>query len=202
MTFLIRSSVAMIALLGMGLVAVQDARAEDAAPAAATARKFGVVNLEGIMHEAKAAKSVHDQIEALRKKYQDEIGKQEKDLKTKDQELADQRSVMTQEAFDEARRDFRTKVASAQHDVQVKRAQLDRAYAKALTKIQMTLAQIVEGIAKEKGFEVVFPSSQLLYADETLNVSEEVLKRLDKELSSVEVKIEPLPEGEEDKESK
>lgn len=155
---------------------------------------IAVVNLEGVMRTAKAAKSVQEQIDKFRKEYQDEISDEEEKLHKRDKELADQRSILAPEAFEQERRSFQKEVAGVQRDVQIKRAQLDRAYAKAASKIQLTISKIVGDYAKEKGFKLILPSSQILYGEEALNISEEVLKRLDNELPKVEVKIEPLPD--------
>jgi len=44
-------------------------------------------------------------------------------------------------------------------------------------------------MAKEKGFTLAIPSSQVLYYDSSLEISDEVLKRLNEKLPSLTVKF-------------
>lgn len=150
---------------------------------------FGVVDIQKIMREAKSANSVRDQVQKKQKTFQEESDKKEKDLQAADQELAKQRSLLSQEAFEEKYQEFRKKVAAAQKDYQEKRVKLDKALAKALADIQSNVLEIVNEVAKEKKLGAVFPTSQMLYAEESKNITEEVLKRLDKQLSKVDVKF-------------
>ena len=47
--------------------------------------------------------------------------------------------------------------------------------------------EIVESIAKEKGVTLVIPTSQLLYADPALDISQEALKKLDQKLPDIKL---------------
>jgi Skp family chaperone for outer membrane proteins len=66
---------------------------------------------------------------------------------------------------------------------------LDRAFAGALNDIQKQIGKIVEKLSKEKGYEVVVPTSQILYVDSTLDITDEVRTRLDKKLPTVKVNV-------------
>ena len=150
---------------------------------------FGVVDVQKIMRDAKSANSVRDQVQKQQKKFQQESDKKEKELQKADQELAKQRSLLSQEAFEEKYKEFRKKVADAQKDYQGKRVKLDKALAKALADIQKNVLDIVKEVAKEKKLSAVFPTAQMLYADESRDITKEVMSRLDKQLSKVDVKF-------------
>lgn len=166
-------------------------------PSAAVAqeltKQIAVVNLEGVMRASKASQTVHDQVEALRKKYQAEFEKKDKELRDQDKALADQRNIMAPDAFEQEKRSFQTKVAEVQRDMQMKRVQLDRALAKAIKEIEVAVSDVISDFAKEKGFSIILPSGALLFADASYNASEEILSRLDKKISKVDVKLEPVP---------
>ena len=157
---------------------------------AAEGQSIAVVNIQQIMKDSTAAKSVREQLESKQKSFQAEITKKEEQLKKEDQELAKQRSVLAKEAFEEKARAFRTKATDMQKEVQSKKAMLDNGFERALTDIQKVVSEIIADLAKEKGFGMAIPTSQILYADPKMDISTEVLERLNKKLPKVDVKFE------------
>jgi outer membrane protein len=166
-------------------LAFSSAQAADApAPMIAT------VNIQQIMKDSSAAKSVSGQLESKQKSFQSELTKRDADLQKEEKELSGQKGVLSKEAFEEKTRVFRKKVTDVQKDVQTKKVMLDNGYARAVGEIQKAVTEIVADLAKEKGFSVAVPTSQILYSDSKLDISSEVLERLNKKLSKVEVKFE------------
>jgi outer membrane protein len=161
-----------------------------AAPAVhAEESKVAVVNVQRIMKESKAALAAREQLKAKQQQFQEEITKTEKALKAQDQELEKQRTILSQEAFEKQVKDFRKKATDAQKDVQEKRMNLSKAFDASLSEIQVAVTSILNELAKEKGFELVIPASQLLYYGPTLEISDEVLKRLNEKLPTLTVKF-------------
>ena len=152
-----------------------------------------VIDYQRILRDAAAARSIRDQIEARRKVYQEEISKEEQRLHEIDKEFAKQRSVLSPEAFADKRRDFEQDVAEVQRKVQERRRELDRMSAAALNEVKSALIEIVTSIAEERGFNLVLPSSELLFFSRSLDLTEEVLAKLDARLP--EVRLSALPEG-------
>lgn len=161
------------------------------APASmAAAQKIAVVNIQQIMKDSTAAKSVREQLENKQKAYQAEITKKEEALKAEDKELGKQRSVLSKEAFEKKAAAFRKKATNMQKDVQSRKAMLDKGFQTALTDIQQAVTSIIADLAKEKGFQVAVPTSQILYADPATDISDDVLKQLNKKLPDLKVKFE------------
>ena len=148
---------------------------------------IAVINIQDIMRDSLAAKSVKKKLEAKQKSFQNEMSKKDKDLQSKEKALAAQQSTLSAAEFQKIVKSFRTSAAKAQRDVSTKKAKLDKAFAAALATIQKTVVTIVEGMAKERGVKVVLPTSQLLYADPSMNITKEVLGKLNKKLPSVKV---------------
>ena len=153
-----------------------------------------VVNIQQIMKESTAAKTVREQLENKQKSYQTEITKKEEGLKKEDQELGKQKSVLAKDAFDKKISEFRTKATNVQKDVQAKKALLDGAFEHSLNDIQKVVTDIIADNKKKKGFVVAVPTSQILYADKSLDISSEVLERLNKKLPKLDVKFEEKSE--------
>jgi Skp family chaperone for outer membrane proteins len=141
-----------------------------------------VIDYQRVLREAAAARSIRDQIEARRKGYQEEISKEELRLHEADKAFARQRSMLSAEAFAEKRRAFEQEVADVQRLVQERRRELDRLSAAALNEVKQALIEIVTTIAEERGFNLVLPSSEVLFFGRSLDLTEEVLAKLDARL--------------------
>lgn len=188
---------ALAACLSLPAYAQTPAAPAAAAPAASGligSTKIAVVNITGIMRDAAAAKSVREQLEAKQKAYQAEIAKKEDALQKEDQELGKQRGALSKEAFEAKVKAFRDKATATQKEVAAKKATLDNAFESSIGQIQQTVTGIIAEISKEKGFVVALPTSQILYANEGLDISQEVLSRLNARLTKVDVKFDaPAP---------
>ncbi len=150
---------------------------------------IAVVNIQLIMQDSTAAKSVRDQLESKQKAFQSEITKKEEQLQKEDQELGKQRSALSKDAYEEKVRAFRNKATDVQKEVQSKKAMLDGAFERALNEIQKVVTEIIVDMSKEKGFSTAIPTSQLLYADPKLDITTEVLNKLNQKLSKIDVKF-------------
>ena len=150
---------------------------------------LGVVNVAKIMQDSKAATSVRNQLQAKQKAFQSELDSTEKDLLAEDQGLVKQKDKVEKDAFDKKVKAFREKDATAQRQVQEKKGQLDKAFAASLEEIQKNVLDIVKQVSAEKKLTLVVSSAQVLYGDPSLDITDEVLKRLDSKLPNVAVKF-------------
>lgn len=158
------------------------ARAQQLPPTVAA-----VIDYQRILREAAAARSIREQIETRRKAYQGEISREEQRLHEADKEFARQRSLLTPEAFAEKREAFEEDISEVQRLVQQRRRELDRAAEAALNEVKAALIEIVTGMAEERGFNLVLPSSEVLFFARQIDLTEEVLAKLDARLPDVVV---------------
>ncbi len=171
------------------------------APAAAKAEPLpgavvAVVDYQRVLREAKAARSIRDQLEARRARYQEEIRELERRLVARERELARQKGVLSPEAFAEKRRAFEQEAARVQRLVQQRRRELDRASAEAFAVVRDTIVRVVSEMADDKGFNLVLPSTAVLLFSPQLDLTEEVLKAVDRELPDVRVPEPPASSAE------
>jgi Skp family chaperone for outer membrane proteins len=172
-----------ILALGFLLATATDASRAQQLPATVAA----VIDYQRILRDAAAARSIRKQIETRRKAYQSEISQEEQRLHEADKEFARQRSLLTPEAFAEKRRAFEADVSEVQRLVQQRRRELDQVAEAALNEVKTALIEIVTGIAEERGFNLVLPSSEVLFFARKIDLTEEVLAKLDARLPDVTV---------------
>jgi Skp family chaperone for outer membrane proteins len=65
---------------------------------------------------------------------------------------------------------------------------LEAASAEAVNEVKTALIEIVTEIADERGFNLVLPSSQVLFFSRQIDLTDEVLSKLDARLSQVAVR--------------
>jgi outer membrane protein len=171
---------AFIALLATALLAASPALADT---------NVGVVNIGKIMKDSKAATSVRNQLQAKQKSFQNELDSKEKALLAEDQALVKQKDSADKAAFEKKVKEFREKAAKEQRGVQEKKAQLDKAFTAALEDIQKNVLDITKQVAGEKKLNLVLSNTQVLYTEDALDITDEVLKRLDSKLPTVAIKF-------------
>lgn len=159
------------------------------AQAEVPAAKIAIIDVQKVVKNSTAAKQALDTIQKKRDEFQSAIDKQEEELKEKDQKLAKEKGVLTPDAFEKKRKEFQQDVLDVQQSVQKKRAALDTSYTKVLAEIQKTVLAIIETLSEDQGFDIALPSSQVLYGKDALDISDEVLKRLNKELPEVDIDV-------------
>lgn len=157
--------------------------------ASSYADNIAYVNTQEIMHESVAAKSMKEQLDAKQKLFQSEVSKKEDALRKEEQDLSKQRSVLAPEAFEKKAKDFKSRANAAQKEAQAKGYELEAATSSSLNEIQKVVFDIVSKIAKDKGYSAVLPNTALLYADSKLDITKEVLEKLNSALPKVTVKF-------------
>lgn len=160
---------------------------EQAAPRTLPMAVAAVIDYQRVLREAQAAKSIRDQVDVRRKLFQDQIAKEEKRLVDTDKDLTKQRAVLSAEAFGQKRRDFEKKVSEVQRMVQERRRTLDQTSGAALNQVRNAIIEIVSGMADQRGFNIVLPSSGVLLFSPQIDLTQEVIAQLDETLPSVKV---------------
>ncbi|MBN8827590.1 MAG: OmpH family outer membrane protein [Sphingobacteriia bacterium] len=159
------------------------------AEAAVNAANYIVMDIEKVIYNSNAAQDVRKKLEQVKNKFQQEIEQKEQKLKAEEDILKKEQQKLSPEAFEKKVRDFQTRIAELQRGIQIKRGKLEESYEKALNQINEEAGKIIVEIAQEKKADLVLPTSQILFAAEDLNMSEELAKRLNKRISKVNVDV-------------
>jgi Skp family chaperone for outer membrane proteins len=148
-----------------------------------------VVDIQAVMGTSEAAKNIKTQIDKLRAGYQQTVQTKNEELRKLEAELQQQRAVLAPDAFQLRQRDFDQKIAEAQKDVQDRRAKIEVAFEKAMQTVETTVTQIVAQIAKENGITLVLPTQAVIHAEPDMNITAEVVKRLNARLTKVPIDV-------------
>ncbi|MFN3461829.1 MAG: OmpH family outer membrane protein [Oceanibaculum sp.] len=190
LSFIACRRIAFVLILGFGALVTLPPQVAAAEPLPQS--RIAFIDVQGVLRASEAARTVRDQIEAQRARYQEEISKQERELRTLEQDLVQQRSVLAPEAFQQRRQQFEQRVAEIQRAVQARKRQLDEGYAQSMEQVRVALVEIVADIAKERQATAVLSKSAIVLAEKNIDISEDALNRLNQRLTSVTVKLPPI----------
>ena len=163
-------------------------------PAAPPALNVLVVDVQSLLQNSKSAKMVRQQIEQKRSEYAKEISQQEDVLRRERDALQRQQASLSAEALNQKGRDFQQKVNELDRGVQGKRQALERSNAEALESIQGVMLKIITELAKERKANLVLQRSELVLFDQSFDVTDQVLLKLDEQLPTLTVNfVAPTP---------
>lgn len=149
--------------------------------------RIAVVDVHAILEKSVAVQDIKKSIDKISEGLQKEMSAKEIELKKSEEEIIKKRSTLTEEAFEKEVVAFNKKATDAQHSMQKKKAKLDQAHAEAIAKVHDTTIEIIHNLSKEYDFNIAIPSSQVLYVKEDLNITEEVITKLNEKLKTVPV---------------
>ena len=148
---------------------------------------IAVVDFRGVLAKSSAALSIRGKLDKERIKYKKEFSGLEKKLRVAQQKLAKQRAIVTAEAFEKRARELKENARQAQKRAQATNQRLKKSFDQAMDKVRKELLKIIAEVAEETGAGVVLFRSAIVIAVKKLEISQEVLKRLNKRLPVVEV---------------
>lgn len=162
-----------------------------AAPAKAEGTsEIAVIDIEKILNESKAGQSLKKQLEKKREEFQNEFSKKEKTLQESAKKLVEEKKDMEPEKLAAERKKFETQLLETRKLAQKRRASLDRGLTKAMQDLRRQVIEIAAEVAEEKNYKAILMRDSVVIVQKELDVTDDLLKRLDKKVSSVDLKVE------------
>tara|TARA_A100001388_G_C28603498_1_gene419308 strand:+ start:90 stop:680 length:591 start_codon:yes stop_codon:yes gene_type:complete len=161
----------------------------------ATSPGIGIVDVQRVLRDSKASKSIRPTIDNMRKEFQKQVSEQEQSLRQAEQELSRQRAILAPEAFAQKRRIFSEQARDAQKSVQKRRRDLDRAFNETKNEILKSLIVVAQEVATEKKLNILIEKRFVFISAKKLDVTDEIIKRLDKLLPTVAIDFSKVGKG-------
>ena len=151
---------------------------------------IGIIDINKVLTESKAAKDATNQIEKIQKKSEEESKKEDELIIKEREKLIEQQSVMAPEAFEVKVADFEKKVQSYQIERQEKLRKLDQMVQSARAKILEEVKPIINEYASELGITVILEKNAVILSADDMDMTDDVIKILNKNLPSIKVELE------------
>ena len=150
---------------------------------------IAIIDVQRILQESLASKSVQKQLEAQRSTFQNEIEKEENGLRQAEQTLSQQRTKLSAQEYADREQQLKQRFLTVENHVQKRRKVLDQSYAEAMAAVRAALVDIVSSLARERGANLVIVKQQALWTDLPLDITDDVLKRFDQKMPKIDIAV-------------
>ncbi len=151
--------------------------------------RIGLVDLDGVLRQSSGTAKVRRLLDEQRLTYQQEFTQREAKLQASEKVLQADRELLSEEAFNERLKAFEDEVAEVQRQIQYRRQALDRAFQEAQRNLRGIALEIVKQIASDRKLDLVLSQDSALIFLPNLNISNEVLARLDERTKNARIEI-------------
>jgi Skp family chaperone for outer membrane proteins len=139
-------------------------------------------DVDAVMRTSTAMQNINTQAERQRNALQADATRQEGELRKAEEELANQRNVLSADAFTQRRRDFENRVGTVQQQLQTRRRNLEQNYSDSAARVQQALTESVIEVMNEQEYQMVIPNTFIFVARSALDISGEVARRLNRRM--------------------
>jgi outer membrane protein len=154
-----------------------------ASPVMAQDQKIVYVDLQKALNLSAAGKEAKEKIKAKVQGYDAEVQQRQEELKKLKEDLEKQAMLLSEEARSAKERDYQKRVKDYQRFTKDIQETLQQTDADLTRKILETILKVVKEVGKSEGYSIVLErtESSLVYADESMDITDEVIKAFDKQ---------------------
>lgn len=152
-------------------------------------KRIGLIDLDGVLRQSSGTSKVQQLLDEQRLTFQEEFTQREAELQAAEKALEAERELLSEEVFSGRLKIFEDEVAEVQRQIQYRRQALDRAFQEAQRNLRGIALEIVKQIAGERKLDLVLSQESVLIFLPSLNISEEVLARLDERTKNARIEI-------------
>ena len=151
--------------------------------------KIAVVDVEKIISESSAGKSIQTQLAQSRESFQKEFAGRENELMQAQKKLVQEKKDITAEEFAQKRQNFEKQLLETRNLFQKRRSSLDKGLGMALSSLRKNIIQVTAEVADEGKFQVVLTRSSVVVIQKEMDITDAVLSRLNKKISSINLNV-------------
>ena len=150
---------------------------------------IAILDIDKAINESVVYTSLQSTLEKQNLKYQQELKNYEAKIIALDKEIGQNPNKLNQDQLKNLKTELSQFEIEAQKIIQEHRINLDNAFSKAMEQIKASLFDITAKIAKEQNIQLILPKSQTLYNTNNIDITNQVLQTLNKNLKTVDIKF-------------
>ncbi len=151
--------------------------------------QLAVVDMQQVLTESDAAKSILAQLKDQRAAIEKEIKGMEEALKKDEQALIKKKETAKPDEFAAARKEFEKKLIDSRGKVHKRRAAADDAFNKAIGELRQNIMTVVTDIAAAQKIQLVITKQNVVIGDKSLEITDQVMKALNAKIKTIKVKM-------------
>jgi outer membrane protein len=169
------------------------AAAAETAPAPVVP-KVAVIDVQRLVAESAAGKEAQNRVKKVVDSKQVESEKLQKELQGMQQKLSDQGPSMSDEKRDQLNKEYQEKGIAYKRFQDDAQREVQEAQQKELNELERRVMPVINQVGKEKGYTLIFNKyapGMLVYADDQVDITEEVLHRFNAQVTQPPAGKEP-----------
>jgi len=141
--------------------------------------KLAVINVDRLVTDSALGKEAFARVKKVADQKKEEGDKLTKELREMEQKLADQGASLADDKKELLQKQYQERAIAFKRFQDDAQRALDEAQKKELEELQKRVMPVISQVGKERGFTLIFNKFQsgLVYADDAVDVTDEVLKR-------------------------
>lgn len=159
--------------------------------------KIGVIEVQRVVQESAVGKESLARVQKLQQTKQEELTKRQKELRDLEQKLAEQGTSLSEDAKEKLNKDYQAKALDLKRFQDDATRELEEAQRKELKQLEERIMPVIDSVAKEQGYTLVFNKYQsgLLFADTGVDLTESVITKFNTQLTVPAAKPAAAPAG-------
>lgn len=159
------------------------------------APKILVIDRNAILRASKVGQDIVRQVTAYTHNAEAEFRAQGDALQKEGRALQQQVAILAPDVKAKKIRDFQGKQAAFQRKVEARQGLIQGGVFKARQQVEGALGPILQGIMQERGANLLFDRSAVLYSTLNIDITGVAIQRLDQKMPSTKVQLVALPAG-------
>jgi len=149
--------------------------------------KIVYVNVEKIMQESIAGKSIKNKLENIYNKDLEKFKKNDEILKQKEKKIIAQKNILSDQDFKKELSNLRAEIISFQKEQVKARDNINKLRIKATTKLISKLSPILEEYAKKNSIGLILQKKNIVMGKKEIEITNEILEITNKEIKDIKI---------------
>ena len=149
--------------------------------------KIVFINMDGILKQSKAGKSIQLSLEKLHKKNLNNLKKREEILKNKEKDLLAKKNIINKEEYENLLNQLRTDAREFQDLRRTLSIELTEKRTNGTKQILDSIKPILAEYTDKNSISMIIEKKNIVVGKSELNITEEIMEILDKKVSSIKL---------------
>ena len=145
------------------------------------------LNVDKIMQESIAGKSIKNQLEKIYNKDLEKFKKNDEILKKKEKKIIAQKNIMCQEDFQKELTSLRSEIINFQREQVKSRDNINKLRIGATNKLISKLSPILKEYAKKNSISLILQKKNIIMGKKEIEITDEILSLTNKKIKDIKV---------------
>ena len=152
-----------------------------------SSEKIVYLDVEKIMQESIAGKSIVAQLKKKREASISKLKKKEKEIIQKEKKLISQKNVLSKEEFENKLKKLRSDISNYQKDRNKTSNEITKSRVKASTKLINKLTPILEEYSKKNSIRIIVQKKNIVMGKKEDDITKDILELINQKVKSIKI---------------